>query len=68
MTCRSLLLAGLMLLAGCAHRGDPALPACDGSDRRPANPHGSVLSPQAAPQPAAPAAGAAVNPGAGGCA
>ena len=47
MTHRSLLLAGLILLGACAHRGDPALPTCDGSARRPANPHGSVLTPQA---------------------
>lgn len=64
MTYRSLLLAGLMLLAACAHRGDPSLPTCDGSTRRPANPHGSVLTPQAEP----PAADAAVESEAGGCA
>ena len=67
MTYRSILLAGLMLLGACAHRGDPALPTCDGSARRPANPHGSVLAPQA-PRPAAPAADAAANSDAGGCA
>lgn len=49
MTYRSLLFAGLMLLGACAHRGDPALPTCDGSARRPANPHGSVLAPQTEP-------------------
>ncbi|QTN20862.1 hypothetical protein HZ989_07410 [Brevundimonas sp. AJA228-03] len=64
MTYRFLLLAGLLLLGACAHRGDPALPTCDGSARRPANPHGSVLAPQAAPQPTEPAIGS----GAGGCA
>ena len=59
MTHRSLLLAGLMLLGACAHRGDPALPTCDGTARRPANPHGSVLAPWAEPRPAE----AAVNVG-----
>ena len=64
MTYRSLLLAGLMLLGACAHQGDPALPTCDGSARRPANPHGSVLAPEAAP----PSAEAAADAGTGGCA
>lgn len=64
MTYRSLLFAGLMLLGACAHRGDPALPTCDGSARRPANPHGSVLAPQAEP----PSVPEAVPPDAGGCA
>lgn len=49
MTYRSLLFAGLILLGACAHRGDPALPTCDGSARRPANPHGSVLAPRSEP-------------------
>ena len=64
MTYRSLLLAGLMLLGACAHRGDPALPTCDGSARRSANPHGSVLAPQTEP----PSAPEAVSSDAGGCA
>ena len=64
MTYRSLLLAGLLLLAACAHRGDPALPICDGSARRPANPHGSVLTPRVERQPAE----AAVDAATGGCA
>ena len=68
MTHRSLLLAGLLLLAACAHRGDIALPTCDGSARRPANPHGSVLAPQAQPQPVGAAAEAGPDAGAGGCA
>ncbi|GLK47737.1 hypothetical protein GCM10017620_07100 [Brevundimonas intermedia] len=63
MTYRSLLLASLLLLGACAHRGDPALPTCDGSARRPANPHGSVLTP-AAERPAKPVA----SPDTGGCA
>jgi hypothetical protein len=64
MTYRSFLLAGLMLLGACAHRGDPALPTCDGSARRPANPHGSVL----APHTASPQAEAAADAETGGCA
>lgn len=64
MTYRCLLFAGLILLGGCAHRGDPALPTCDGSARRPANPHGSVL----APQTEASSASEATTPNAGGCA
>jgi hypothetical protein len=64
MTYRSLLFAGLMLLGACAHRGDPALPTCDGSARRPANPHGSVLAPRTEPQPVP----EAVTSDTGGCA
>ena len=64
MTHRSLLLAGLILLGACAHRGDPALPTCDGSARRPANPHGSVF----APQTEAPSVPEAVSWDTGGCA
>ena len=62
MTYRPLLFAGLMLLGACAHRGDPALPTCDGSARRPANPHGSVLALHAEPAPEA------VTSDTGGCA
>lgn len=64
MTYRSILLAGLMLLAACAHRGDPSLPICDGSARRPANPHGSILTAQPEPR----SAEVAVSADAGGCA
>ena len=64
MTYRSLLFAGLMLLGACAHRGDPALPTCDGSARRPANPYGSVLAPQTEP----PSVTEAVSSDTGGCA
>ncbi len=64
MTYRSLLFAGLMLLGACTHRGDPALPTCDGSARRPANPHGSVLAPQTEP----PSVPEAVSSNTGGCA
>ena len=63
MTCRPLLLAALLILGGCAHRGDSPLPTCDGSSRRPANPHGSVL----APESGRPAEGPTIPDG-GGCA
>lgn len=55
MTIRLIVIAGLLLTVGCAHR-DPSLPTCDGSARRPANPHGSVLagSPMSTPAAAAP--------------
>lgn len=64
MTYRPILLIGLALLAGCAHQGEPELPVCDGSARRPANPHGSVLTLQAAARPPADNDGSE----AGGCA
>ena len=64
MTYRSLLLAGLMLLGACAHRGYPALPTCEVWAGRPANPHGSVLAPQTQP----PSATEAVTSDTGGCA
>lgn len=63
MTLRLILVAGVLALAGCAHR-DPALPTCDGSARRPANPHGSVLT----PTPARAAEPAVAPPAHGGCA
>lgn len=50
MTFRPLILGLAALASACAH-GDPALPVCDGLARRPANPHGSVLT--APPMPAA---------------
>ena len=68
MTHRSLLLAGLILLGACAHQDDPALPTCDGTARRPANPHGSVLTPRAEPRPAEAAVEAVPHAGTGGCA
>lgn len=44
-----LLLILSCLLAGCATgRVDPA-PTCDGRDRRPANPYGSILLPPSPP-------------------
>ncbi|MGK2254767.1 Uncharacterised protein [Brevundimonas vesicularis] len=63
MTYRSLLLASLLVLGACAHRGDPALPTCDGSARRPANPYGSVLTPASEPP-----AESVASPDTGGCA
>lgn len=63
MTYRSLFLVPLLLLGACAHGGDPALPTCDGMTRRPANPHGSVLTPTVE-RPAEPVA----SPDTGGCA
>ena len=64
MSIRPLLIAGLLLTAGCAHR-EPGPPTCDGSARRPANPHGSVLDRTATPPPAAPVLSPASS---GGCA
>ena len=63
-----LLLILAAALGACATGPEEALPVCDGHDRRPANPHGSILTPSAqpatadaAPQPnaAAPAGGCA---------
>nr|WP_313391192.1 hypothetical protein [Brevundimonas diminuta] len=36
---------GTCALGGCASLPGPDLPTCDGAARRPANPHGSILSP-----------------------
>ncbi|MGH7025936.1 hypothetical protein [Brevundimonas sp.] len=56
------------LLGSCASLPAPALPTCDGASRRPANPYGSVLSPEpATPQPTAATAEAEAPP-TGGCA
>ncbi|MEH6665626.1 MAG: hypothetical protein V7678_12295 [Brevundimonas sp.] len=64
-----LLLILSALLGGCATGRADAPPTCDGRDRRPANPHGSIL---VASTPAAPPASAAQpnpsEPSAGGCA
>ena len=65
---------GVCLLGSCASLPGPDLPTCDGRSRRPANPHGSVLSPAPAPPAAtAPATvpevmDAGVPPRTGGCA
>lgn len=52
MILRLILFATLAALAACAHSADRP-PVCDGAHRRPATPHGSVLTgPE--PAPAAP--------------
>ena len=65
----------LPALAGCATPGDPKPPVCDGRHRRPANPHGSILSVVLPPKPDAQQARPATPGGettehtdAGGCA
>jgi type IV secretion system protein VirB7 len=52
----ALVLVASLTLGGCAtFRKDSAPPICDGKQRRPANPYGSVLDPGAPPgTPAAP--------------
>ncbi len=65
MSIRTLVIASVLLTAACAHRG-PDLPVCDGSARRPANPHGSILDGTAVPDPAPPST--APDAPAGGCA
>jgi len=44
MSIRPLLFTVALLGAGCA-RPEAPLPICDGAARRPANPHGSILTP-----------------------
>ncbi|WP_409020550.1 hypothetical protein [Brevundimonas vesicularis] len=51
MSLRLLLLA-VCALSGCASLPGPKLSTCDGATRRPANPHGSILSPEPAPMAA----------------
>jgi hypothetical protein len=62
---KPLLLMLLLSLAGCAALSENAAPGCHGA-RRPANPHGSVLAPDAAapktPPAAPPAAGCLGGP------
>lgn len=60
-----LCLLGACALGGCASLPGPDLPTCDGTARRPANPHGSILSPE--PAPMAAAAVGARTPPSGGC-
>lgn len=67
MSIRPILIASLLPAAGCAH-GEPPLPTCDGSARRPANPHGSVLDGTAPSTAAEPAPAPARDPAGGGCA
>ena len=47
-----LILSGL--LGGCATARGDTPPTCDGRDRRPANPYGSVLLPSQSAPPVAP--------------
>lgn len=56
------------LLSSCASLSAPALPTCDGASRRPANSHGSVLSPAPATPPPTAATAEAEAPRTGGCA
>lgn len=46
------------ILSGCAQlKREPSTPICDGKHRRPANPHGSVLTPtDGHPEPVGPSA------------
>ena len=66
MPIRPLLFAFALLGAGCAHPERP-LPICDGAARRPANPHGSILTPAPEAAPVRDDAADAATP-AGGCA
>nr|WP_314433989.1 hypothetical protein [uncultured Brevundimonas sp.] len=63
---RLFLIVGLLAVSACAHN-DPPLPTCDGSVRRPANPHGSVLVTAQPPQQPAPSS-ASASASTGGCA
>lgn len=67
MSLRFLLLSACAL-GGCASLSGPDLPTCDGTARRPANPHGSVLSPDPTTSPEAAAATEAEPAQTGGCA
>jgi hypothetical protein len=58
-----LILCGL--LGGCATIHDDTPPTCDGRDRRPANPYGSILLPSQSAPTAAPTA---ADLSSGGCA
>nr|MCB7500924.1 hypothetical protein [Enterobacter roggenkampii] len=61
-------LLGACALSGCASLSSPGLTTCDGTARRPANPHGSVLSPDPTATPQA-ATTTKVDPSqTGGCA
>ncbi|MDK2745712.1 MAG: hypothetical protein KYX67_00120 [Brevundimonas sp.] len=55
------------LLGACAAAPDPTLPVCDGRDRRPANPYGSILIPSP-PVPADAERATDVSVPTGGCA
>lgn len=51
--CRVLVLLSALSLAACSTLSQQQAPVCDGKQRRPANPHGSVLTPSQASKPAA---------------
>jgi type IV secretion system protein VirB7 len=55
------------LLGGCAAAPDAPLPVCDGRDRRPANPYGSILI-ASPPVPADAERSAEASTPTGGCA
>ena len=61
-------LLGACALGGCAFLSGPDLPTCDGTARRPANPHGSVLSANPATSPQTAAAAGAEPAQSGACA
>jgi hypothetical protein len=52
----ALILTLALATSACASTKADKPPVCDGKNRRPANPHGSVLSPAATPPAAQPAA------------
>jgi hypothetical protein len=61
-------LLGAGALSSCASLSSPDLPTCDGTARRPGNPHGSVLSPAPAATPQAATTTQALPAQTGGCA
>lgn len=58
---RLAIILAALALASCQTLGAAKLPVCDGKQRRPANPHGSVLTPSQAPKPAAVSAAPALQ-------
>ncbi|WP_017504276.1 hypothetical protein RSD66_12580 [Brevundimonas sp. S1H14] len=64
-----LLLTLCVLLGGCATGRTETPPICDGRERRPANPYGSILVPSPSATPSAPPVEPVEGePSAGGCA
>lgn len=68
MTLRLILMLACAVLGGCAGLSHPDLPTCDGSARRPANPHGSILTPSIPPATLTPAPAPLPSASTGGCA
>lgn len=73
MSPRLMLMLACAALGGCAGLARPDLPVCDGANRRPANPHGSILISSPSSVPPAPPTARAVSPtspeaATGGCA